>query len=928
MRHHVSQPNCVSRSRRSRACFLALEFMEQRTLLSAVSWTGAVSNDWDTPANWSDDAVPGAGDDVTIALGTGVVHSTGAVDSINSLTSTVPLSITSGSLTIAAASTTTSSVSIDGGTLTTNGDLSIGGTLSVSSGTLALGSSPTISVSGALSLGPATISGAGALDGNGGVAIATASGGQVVMDGTTLNNSAGQSGTFAGNITMEDGATLNNVGTLTAVGGSFSISQGAGAAATFDNEGTFVCSTAGAGVFTPISVAFDDHGGTVSVEQGQLQILGGVTSAGGTFTVASDSVLDFGGDGTFDAASTIDGAGDVYFGYLPGTTTVNGTYNVTGTTGSGGTLDFDGQITSLGERLEIYPGTVNLLSPLSSQGEVIGNLQVGPTAVFNLGSNDLNVNYIDDDGTVSGTGTITVSGMLFLDEGTFAGSGIVDADGGIEMYGEESPGQFTLDGYTLNNAAGQTAVLFGVLNFTNGAVLNNYGTLGDPGGAEEYEEPSAELDFSGSPPGASAFSDYGGVTDEFSSFSVSGVAFNVNGGSVNVEQGLLSIQSGGSTVNGSFTVASGATLQLGDGGTMPYAFDAKSTVTGAGNLEKDDGTTLVYAAKSTLTGSTTIGAGDFQVDGSQPASPVSLSPVDPSSPVTLSGTGAVGPVTSSSSIISPGDGATATGILTVQGSVALDSRSKFVVALDGASAVDDFDQLNAVGAVNLGNSTLDVTLGFKPAPGESFPVITSTFPIAGTFDGLREGASFTVDGTPFTISYKGDSVVLTAGGGGTPAANGGPAPSAPPSVPALTDGPEITSVQRFGYHMMPTRLVLTFDQALDAVTALDVKDYRIIGVAGRTIAVKKAMYDPAALTVTLYPVRRLSVHHGYKLIVDGTSPHGLTNTRGQLLDGTDSGSPDSDYRTTLTWRNVVFDPPWPRPSRSRSHSNHDLSQTQ
>jgi hypothetical protein len=53
----------------------------------------------------------------------------------------------------------------------------------------------------------------------------------------------------------------------------------------------------------------------------------------------------------------------------------------------------------------------------------------------------------------------------------------------------------------------------------------------------------------------------------------------------------------------------------------------------------------------------------------------------------------------------------------------------------------------------------------------------------------------------------------------------------------------------------------------------------------------------------------VSIHHSYKLIVDGTSPHGLTNTRGQLLDGANTGSPDSDYRAHLTWRNLVLDPP-------------------
>jgi parallel beta-helix repeat protein len=122
------------------------------------------------------------------------------------------------------------------------------------------------------------------------------------------------------------------------------------------------------------------------------------------------------------------------------------------------------------------------------------------------------------------------------------------------------------------------------------------------------------------------------------------------------------------------------------------------------------------------------------------------------------------------------------------------------------------------------------------------------------------------------------------------------------------DGPTITSVRRYGYHMRPTTVDLAFDQALDATTAQDVDDYRIIGPAGRVIAIKSAVYDPATLTVILHPSQRISVHHVYNLIVDGTAPHGLTNTLGELLDGADNGRPDSDYRTSLSWRNLVLDP--------------------
>ncbi len=81
------------------------------------------------------------------------------------------------------------------------------------------------------------------------------------------------------------------------------------------------------------------------------------------------------------------------------------------------------------------------------------------------------------------------------------------------------------------------------------------------------------------------------------------------------------------------------------------------------------------------------------------------------------------------------------------------------------------------------------------------------------------------------------------------------------------------TIQRFGVHMMPTTIRLTFDQALDAVTAEDSKDYRIIGPSGH-----------------------------------GSNPHGLMNTAGKMFDGASAGSVAGDYRGLLAWRNLVLTP--------------------
>ncbi len=122
------------------------------------------------------------------------------------------------------------------------------------------------------------------------------------------------------------------------------------------------------------------------------------------------------------------------------------------------------------------------------------------------------------------------------------------------------------------------------------------------------------------------------------------------------------------------------------------------------------------------------------------------------------------------------------------------------------------------------------------------------------------------------------------------------------------DGPKIIAVQRFGVHMHPTVLMLTFDQALDPTSAVNLSNYRITDPAGKRVKIASAVFNASANTVTLRPAERINLHHTYQLTVIGTGPSGVTSTLGLLLDGTDSGTADSDYHGMLTWRNVVLTP--------------------
>src|SRR5262249_47810827 len=116
-------------------------------------------------------------------------------------------------------------------------------------------------------------------------------------------------------------------------------------------------------------------------------------------------------------------------------------------------------------------------------------------------------------------------------------------------------------------------------------------------------------------------------------------------------------------------------------------------------------------------------------------------------------------------------------------------------------------------------------------------------------------------------------------------------------------------------------VVLTFDGPLGASAARNVKNYRINGPDGARIAIRSAVYDAAAHTVTLRPSRRISIHHPHKLVVRRARPGGLSDGASRLLDGKDTGQPGSDYATALTWRNLIL-PAWYHPAKASTSRGH------
>jgi hypothetical protein len=557
------------------------------------NWTGkAGDNQWTTATNWSSGAVPISTDNVCIASTVTTAITIGSLAATNqtiaSLDSGAPLSLTSGPLTSSGTATFAADLKLSG-TLTLNGAGSMT-TLELSAGTL---TNSTLTVSGLFTWSGGTESGTGTTNANGGMTIS----GEPFLSGLTLNN-AGTASWSGITFLMENGAVFNNqVGATWNHENDSAIQFEGGTVPIFNNAGTFKktggTSTSGGGLN---SITFNNTG-TVTDSSGILSISNvGVCSGtcAGSWSVVSGATLELGGGSTAAAVSgPISGAGTVAF--TTGTVNFTGTYNVTGgTQATNGTANFNSPatLTSVGP-LNVSNGTLNFVT-----GKTITTTSVTQSA-----------------GTLEGTDTLTVTGAITWSGGTEGGTGITNAEGAMTITGEPF-----LSGRTLNNT--KTATWDGItFLMENGAVLNN-----QVGATWNHENDSTIQFEGGTTPvfnNAGTFEKTGGTSTSGGGISDS-ITFN-NTGTVTDSSGILFASNVGvcsGTCAGSWSLASGATLELGGGAT---AAAVSGPISGAGTVQFTTGT-VNYTGTYDVTGGTQATNGT--VNFTSPAKLTSVGPVN------------------------------------------------------------------------------------------------------------------------------------------------------------------------------------------------------------------------------------------------------------------------------------------------------------
>jgi hypothetical protein len=319
--------------------------------------------------------------------------------------------------------------------------------------------------------------------------------------------------------------------------------------------------------------------GVVDLHNAHVFLFQGATHSG-RFTVDTNSTMNFGTatspSQVFTATASITGPGTAGFGQA----TVGGTVNVGRIIINGSTADFTTDVTAT--NLELQGGAL-----INEASMTLGTIFFGGAVTFtNSGRVGVSQLFLDRAGIIDGTGDLTVNDFFLWGMGTLSGTGTTTVAQNARL--SFNTGAKTLSQATLTNAGTATSTAGGSFTIERGATLNNLAT----GTIDLQNGMFLTNSFTDQPAAVNNAGLIRTSADIIVGFGP--IAFN-NDGVVQVQRGTLTLREGTSVSGGSFVVSAGAFLTFGGPGpgTLDYTLTATSSVTGAGEVDFEMGTTTV-----------------------------------------------------------------------------------------------------------------------------------------------------------------------------------------------------------------------------------------------------------------------------------------------------------------------------------------------
>jgi autotransporter-associated beta strand protein len=519
------------------------------------------------------------------------------------------------------------------------------------------------------------------------------------------------------------GATISN-GSLDTNGNTLAFTNGSGDTLSVSTNLTGTGSLAKTGAGTITLSGTNTYSGTTSVT-------GGKVTANGSGSLGTSAVTLDGGALGFGATLSWTIANNITLGAGGGTL-------VSSSGSNGGTTTVSGVIS--GGNLTLTSGDMANTNPQNGIVYLTGSNTYTGTTTLAL-NNGTGTAKINGDANLGSGNIIFTSGKLSI-------TGNTTIDNAIQASGTNA--SFTV-------ASGTTTEITGVISGNNGVTTSGSGGTLKLSGTNTYSG-----------------STYVGNTLIASSDAAlpDGTLLELGAGTLT----LLSNQTVGA-LNSYADLSYSGNLSVINLGTYNFTLaggnnsNFSGTINGSGNLVKNGGGTFTISSTTATansgdySGTTTINAGALQLDGTL------RGPITVASGGKLSGGGAdstqgkaLGSVTvQSGGTLSPGGsgGTNSTADLTT-GNLTVASGGTLAATVGGTTAgatSSGYDQVAVTGTVDITGATLSVNVvgGFIPVAGDVFTIVAndSNDAITGTFNGLAEGATVTVSGTPFKLSYVG-----------------------------------------------------------------------------------------------------------------------------------------------------------------------------